>query len=101
MSRCRSFTEGCGKRMSSHSGISQRPSKRGSQVHLQKSVFASLAKMRCRRFTNKAVAAGLEVYLITDNGKTEFHGRPTRTCLAIGPDDAEGGDPITGDLELS
>ena len=48
----------------------------------------------------KAVAAGLEVHLITDSGKTEFHGRPTRTCLAIGPDDADRIDPITGDLEL-
>jgi PTH2 family peptidyl-tRNA hydrolase len=44
--------------------------------------------------------AGLEVHLITDNGKTEFHGEPTRTCLAIGPDDAEKIDAITGRLQL-
>jgi peptidyl-tRNA hydrolase len=30
----------------------------------------------------------LEVHLITDSGRTEFYGQPTRSCLAIGPDDA-------------
>lgn len=49
---------------------------------------------------DKAVAAGLEVHLITDSGKTEFHGVPTRTCLAIGPDVAERIDEITGELHL-
>jgi len=32
--------------------------------------------------------------------ETEFHGVPTNTCLAIGPDLAEKIDSITGDLEL-
>lgn len=48
----------------------------------------------------KAKAAGLEVHLITDSGKTEFHGVPTNTCLAIGPDLSEKIDPITGGLTL-
>lgn len=39
-------------------------------------------------------------YLITDSGKTEFGGIPTNTCLAIGPDDAEKIDRITGHLPL-
>ncbi len=43
---------------------------------------------------------GLEVHLITDSGRTEFHGQPTRTCLAIGPDDAAKIDQVTGHLEL-
>ena len=47
-----------------------------------------------------AVAAGLDVHLITDAGLTEFHGIPTRTCLAIGPDEAEKIDQITGKLSL-
>ena len=47
-----------------------------------------------------ATAAGLEVHLITDSGRTEFHGQPTRTCLAIGPDDAEKIDAVTGHLQL-
>lgn len=68
----------------------------------------SFAKVCCRvnseeelmEIYEKAVAAGLEVHLITDSGKTEFHGQPTRTCLAIGPDDAAAIDAITGHLQL-
>ena len=48
----------------------------------------------------KAKDAGLEVHLITDSGKTEFHGQPTNTCLAIGPDEVEKIDAVTGDLSL-
>ena len=48
----------------------------------------------------KAKDAMLEVHMITDSGKTEFHGEPTNTCLAIGPDYASKIDPITGDLTL-
>jgi PTH2 family peptidyl-tRNA hydrolase len=48
----------------------------------------------------RAKAAGLEVHLITDSGKTEFHGQPTTTCLAIGPDVADKIDAITGHLAL-
>ena len=32
---------------------------------------------------DKAIEMGLEVYLITDSGRTEFHGQPTRTCLGV------------------
>lgn len=68
----------------------------------------SFAKVCCRvnsedellTIRDKAVEAGLEVHLITDSGKTEFHGEPTNTCLAIGPDVSEKIDPITGELEL-
>ena len=48
----------------------------------------------------KAVAAGLETHLITDSGATEFHGISTKTCVGIGPDEAEKIDAITGDLTL-
>jgi PTH2 family peptidyl-tRNA hydrolase len=48
---------------------------------------------------NKAYIAGLEVHMITDNGKTEFK-EPTITCLAIGPDYHENIDPITKHLKL-
>ena len=68
----------------------------------------SFAKVCCRvnsevelmAIHDRAVELGLEVHLITDSGKTEFHGQPTRTCLAIGPDAAEKIDPVTGHLEL-
>lgn len=49
---------------------------------------------------NEAKKAGLEVHLVTDSGKTEFHGEPTPTCIAIGPDYADKIDPITGELKL-
>ena len=48
----------------------------------------------------KARQAGLVVHMVTDSGKTEFHGVATRTCLAIGPDEAEKIDKVTGDLKL-
>jgi PTH2 family peptidyl-tRNA hydrolase len=48
----------------------------------------------------KAKDAMLEVHLITDSGKTEFNGVPTKTCLAIGPDYSHKIDQVTGDLQL-
>jgi peptidyl-tRNA hydrolase, PTH2 family len=48
----------------------------------------------------KALEAGLVTHLITDRGRTEFGGVPTRTCLGIGPDYDDLIDPVTGDLEL-
>jgi PTH2 family peptidyl-tRNA hydrolase len=47
-----------------------------------------------------AISRGVEAHLITDNGLTEFHGVPTKTALAIGPDYNENIDPITKDLKL-
>lgn len=49
---------------------------------------------------DKARAAGLSAELIRDSGKTEFGGVPTLTCLAIGPDEAERVDAVTGELRL-
>ena len=49
---------------------------------------------------DRAIELGLEVHLITDSGRTEFNGQPTRTCLAIGPDEASKIDQVTGQLEL-
>jgi PTH2 family peptidyl-tRNA hydrolase len=48
----------------------------------------------------KAVDAGLTVHVITDAGHTEFGGLPTKTCLAIGPDEGERIDAVTGHLKL-
>lgn len=39
-------------------------------------------------------------YLITDAGLTEFNGVPTKTCLAIGPDESDKIDLITKHLPL-
>lgn len=49
---------------------------------------------------NAAISAGLDTHLITDSGLTEFKGVATHTCIAIGPDEAEKIDAITGKLEL-
>ena len=48
----------------------------------------------------KARMAGLTAHLITDSGRTEFGGVPTKTCVAIGPDWAHEIDTVTGDLRL-
>ena len=42
----------------------------------------------------------VECHVITDSGLTEFHGVPTITCLALGPDEDEKIDKITKDLKL-
>lgn len=48
----------------------------------------------------KARALHLPTALISDVGKTEFHGVTTLTALAIGPAEAEQIDKITGHLKL-
>jgi len=48
----------------------------------------------------KAEDAGILCALVTDAGKTEFHGEATNTVVAIGPDEAEKIDKITGHLKL-
>ncbi len=47
-----------------------------------------------------AVRLRLRSVLITDSGRTEFGGVPTRTALAIGPDLADHIDQVTGDLAI-
>ena len=48
----------------------------------------------------QADEAGIVNALILDKGATEFHGKKTFTCLAIGPDISEKIDIITKDLKL-
>lgn len=49
---------------------------------------------------NKAKEKGLEAHLICDSGLTEFHGVPTNTCCAIGPNFDAAVDEITKHLKL-
>jgi PTH2 family peptidyl-tRNA hydrolase len=44
--------------------------------------------------------AGVIHRLIQDAGRTEFHGEPTYTVLAVGPGETETIDKITGHLKL-
>lgn len=48
----------------------------------------------------KAEDAGILCALVTDAGRTEFHGEATNTVVAIGPDESEKIDKITGHLKL-
>ena len=48
----------------------------------------------------KAHQAGVMAYVCVDAGRTEFHGVPTPTCCAVGPDFPDRVDPITGHLKL-
>jgi len=48
----------------------------------------------------KAQRHKIRCALIQDVGKTEFHGELTYTALAIGPDEADKIDKITGHLKL-
>ena len=84
----------------------------GNKVKLSKVakqwIDSSFAKICCRvnseeqllDIYQRARDAMLEVHLITDSGKTEFDGVPTKTCLAIGPNLSDEIDEITGELQL-
>lgn len=48
----------------------------------------------------RAEAAGVPCAVIIDSGRTEFHGVPTKTCLAVGPAWTDEVDAITGELAL-
>jgi len=43
---------------------------------------------------------GLRVHCIIDSGRTQFHNKPTFTCLSVGPDYSVNIDPVTGGLRL-
>ena len=48
----------------------------------------------------RAKEKGIIASVITDAGMTEFHGVPTKTCLALEPLASETADELTGDLPL-
>lgn len=48
----------------------------------------------------KAKVKGMLAELIKDSGATEFHGVPTNTCIAIGPDYDKNFEGITDHLPL-
>ena len=48
----------------------------------------------------KAEERGIITSVITDAGMTEFHGVPTKTCLALEPLPADIADELTRDLPL-
>ena len=52
------------------------------------------------RVHQAAVERGLPASLITDAGRTEFGGVPTRTVVAVGPGWVDEVDAVTGELKL-
>ena len=52
------------------------------------------------QIADKATERGIIASVITDAGMTEFHGEPTKTCLALEPLPAEIADELTGHLPL-
>ena len=48
----------------------------------------------------RAAEKGIIASVITDAGMTEFHGVPTKTCLALEPLPGEIADELTGSLPL-
>jgi PTH2 family peptidyl-tRNA hydrolase len=76
--------------------------------HVQEWMEGSYAKVCVRvdsetellEIANKAKELGVECHVVTDSGRTEFHGVPTKTCLALGPDYCDKINNITGHLQL-
>jgi len=66
---------------------------------MKKAVLKVKDKKELLMFNQYAKDQGLVTALITDAGKT-FFDTSTTTCLAIGPDDEEKIDQLTGNLKL-
>lgn len=65
----------------------------------KKVVLAANSEDELNDLILKAQIADVAVYPIVDSGLTEFHGVPTLTCAAFGPDLPSVIDPITGYLK--
>lgn len=65
-----------------------------------KVVVSCDSEQELRELMQKARASGIRVHEVIDAGKTEFHGEPTLTCAAFGPDNPNKLDKITGELKL-
>ena len=66
----------------------------------KKIVVGAETLSECVSVYEKAKKLGIPCSLIEDKGLTEFGGEITITCCAIGPDDPEKIDKITGHLKL-
>ena len=60
----------------------------------------SLFTEECTAMVKKAEEKGIIASVITDAGMTEFHGVPTKTCLALEPLPDDIADELTGGLPL-
>ncbi len=71
-----------------------------SDGNMAKIVVSCDSEAELDQLVARAEAEGVSVHKVTDAGRTEFHGVPTVTCAAFGPDYPEKLDPITGHLKL-
>jgi 2-dehydro-3-deoxygluconokinase len=58
--------------------------------------MAEICEIACQKAKEKGIIAAV----ITDAGMTEFHGVPTKACLALEPLPADVADELTGNLPL-
>lgn len=102
------FFDGISLLSSEKDGVHIRLNLKGDAVSIKEWVQGSFAKIvvsvnsedELIKCFAEAKARKLPCSLITDSGKTEFHGVPTKTACAIGPAEASLIDEITGKLEL-
>lgn len=66
---------------------------------MKKIVIKVPGKKELIKYMQQAKDIKLKTALITDAGKTVFN-KPTTTCLAIGPDEEEEIDKVTGKLNI-
>ena len=66
----------------------------------KKIVVSVSSESELQEIYNKAKEAGLIAALIVDSGLTEFNGVPTKTAVAIGPDEESKIDAICKELPL-
>ena len=70
-------------------------------LHGQKTVACQVnTEEELTQLHQAAKAAGLKCYMQIDSGRTEFNGEKTPTVIAIGPNNSEDIDKITGNLKL-
>lgn len=67
--------------------------------HAKVVVYAN-SEDQLRDLMFRAELQGVDCYPVVDAGRTEFHGVPTLTCAAFGPDYPDVLDSLTGDLKL-
>jgi PTH2 family peptidyl-tRNA hydrolase len=70
------------------------------QGQFTKIVVGVNSELELMQTIDKAIAEGLTANYVVDSGKTEFAGVPTLTCAAIGPNEVECVNKITGNLKL-
>ena len=67
---------------------------------MKKCILRAESSDELNKVEQQARDAGLHVRSVIDAGLTTFGGRPTKTCVAIGPSDSNVIDSVTGKLKL-